>query len=101
MKKSKPIFSAKPQPIWQPASGNADNYDQFKIILDKQGGFVRTCWCGKTECEDAIKAETGATIRTLPFQDESTFAACVKCGMPSKRLHTSPNHIETVQLRNI
>ncbi|MGA3405299.1 MAG: proline--tRNA ligase [Candidatus Bathyarchaeia archaeon] len=64
----------------------SDNYDQFKILLDKQGGFVRTCWCGKTECEDAIKAETGATIRTLPFQDESTFAACVKCGMPSKKV---------------
>ena len=62
----------------------ADNYEEFKRIIETDGGFVRACWCGSSDCEDAIKAEIGATIRTLPFQDEATFAACVKCGKPSK-----------------
>jgi prolyl-tRNA synthetase len=64
----------------------AENYDQFRRLLDEQGGFVRACWCESQECEDAIKAETGATIRTLPFQDEAIFAVCVKCGRPGRKV---------------
>ncbi|HUO43046.1 MAG TPA: proline--tRNA ligase [Methylomirabilota bacterium] len=62
----------------------AENYEQLKQIIETSGGFVRACWCGNSECEDVIKAEIGATIRTLPLQDEATFAVCVKCGKPSK-----------------
>jgi prolyl-tRNA synthetase len=64
----------------------ADNYEQFRALLDAHGGFVRACWCDSPECEDTIKTETGATIRTLPFQDENTFAPCVKCGRSSKKV---------------
>ena len=64
----------------------ADNYDQLKSLLDKSGGFVRCCWCESSECEGAVKAELGATIRTIPLQDEPIFAACVKCGKPSKKV---------------
>ena len=64
----------------------AGNYEEFKRIIETEGGFVRACWCGSSECEDALKTEIGATIRTLPFQDEVTFAACVKCGKPSTRV---------------
>ena len=64
----------------------AENYEQFRKLLDEHGGFVRACWCESQECEDTIKTETGATIRTLPFQDETIFAACVKCGRPSKKV---------------
>jgi len=62
----------------------AENYEQLKQIIETSGGFVRACWCGNSECEDVIKAEIGATIRTLPLQDEATFTVCVKCGKPSK-----------------
>ena len=62
----------------------AETYEQFKQIIETDGGFVRACWCGNSECEDSIKTETGATIRTLPFENETKFAACVKCGKPSK-----------------
>ena len=61
----------------------AESYEEFKKIIETYGGFVRACWCGNSDCEDAIKTDLGATIRTLPFQDEVTFAACVKCGRPS------------------
>jgi prolyl-tRNA synthetase len=63
-----------------------EDYQEFKSVLDKQGGFLRACWCGSTECEDAVKTETGATIRTLPFKDEPAFAACLKCGKPGKKV---------------
>ena len=64
----------------------AGSYDEFKQIIEANGGFVRACWCGSSECEDAIKTDIGATIRTLPFEDEVTFAACVKCGKPGTRV---------------
>ncbi len=60
--------------------GQADNYDQFKKMLNERGGFVRACWCGSAECEEAIKNETGATIRTIPLTDEKPFSGCTHCG---------------------
>ena len=63
-----------------------EDYDQFKKIVDEQGGFVRTCWCGKPECEEAIKSETGATIRTLPLKEEAIFAPCVYCGKTATKV---------------
>jgi prolyl-tRNA synthetase len=62
------------------------DYEEFKSVLDRQGGFLRACWCGSGECEDTVKIETGATIRTLPFQEEAGFAACIKCGKPGKKV---------------
>jgi prolyl-tRNA synthetase len=63
-----------------------DNYDEFKTLVAGQGGFVRACWCGTTECEEKIQEDTGATIRTLPFQDETPFSGCVRCGKPATKV---------------
>jgi prolyl-tRNA synthetase len=62
------------------------NYDDFKKLLAAQGGFVRACWCGTSECEEAIQNDTGATIRTLPLKDEETFANCVRCDKPAAKV---------------
>jgi len=62
---------------------NATEYGEFKRTLEERGGFIRAGWCGDSECEDAIKAESGATIRTIPFQAEETFEKCVRCSRPS------------------
>ncbi len=58
------------------------SYDEFK---EKVGlGFVRTFWCGGEACEAAVKAETKATIRCLPFDKQLGDAGiCVKCGQPA------------------
>jgi prolyl-tRNA synthetase len=64
----------------------ARDYDQFKETLEQRGGFIRACWCGNSECEDGIKAETGATIRTVPFSEESVFSTCVRCGKAAVRV---------------
>ena len=62
------------------------DYAQFKQTLENHGGFIRACWCGVNECEDAIKAETSATIRTLPLSDEKVFGNCIRCGNKSTKV---------------
>ncbi len=64
----------------------AEEYEEFKKILGERGGFIRACWCGDSDCEDKIKAETGATIRAVPLAQESTFSSCVHCGKPASKV---------------
>jgi len=63
-----------------------DNYDQFRKVIEEHGGFIRACWCGGPNCEETIKNDTGATIRTLPLTQEAIFAACVYCGKPGTKV---------------
>jgi prolyl-tRNA synthetase len=59
----------------------ADSYDQFKEIMEGRPGFVISPWCGSAVCEAAIKAETQATIRNIPFiSPPAGGKACLKCG---------------------
>ena len=65
-------------------------YEEFKTVLGgkddalRGGGFLRSPWCGKTSCEDAIKEDTGADIRVIP-DDESVQdgSKCVYCEEPA------------------
>jgi prolyl-tRNA synthetase len=56
------------------------NYDEFKVVIEGKGGFVKAAWCGSPECEAKIKEETGATIRIRPFQREEPKTGCLRCG---------------------
>jgi len=58
-------------------------FEDFKAILDGRPGFVVAAWCGDGDCESAIKAETQATIRNLPFDAPAPDGPCVKCGRPA------------------
>jgi prolyl-tRNA synthetase len=61
-----------------------DAYDEFKSIMDGRPGFVISPWCGSATCEAAIKTETQATIRNIPFVSEpATGKTCLKCGSPA------------------
>jgi prolyl-tRNA synthetase len=62
------------------------NYEQFKDVLTKKGGFLKACWCSKQECEDRIKDETGATIRAIPLEEEPIWSNCVYCGDKSNQV---------------
>jgi prolyl-tRNA synthetase len=64
----------------------AQDFNQFKKILEERGGFVRACWCGNSDCEDQIKKETGATVRAVPFAEEEIFSTCVHCGRPASKV---------------
>jgi prolyl-tRNA synthetase len=61
-----------------------DSYEEFKSIMDGRPGFVISPWCGSASCEAAIKAETQATIRNIPFGGASAEGkSCLRCGEPA------------------
>jgi prolyl-tRNA synthetase len=60
-------------------------YDEFKSIIENKGGFVLAGWCGRQECEDKIKDDTGADIRVMPFDQQDRPANCINCGQESKK----------------
>ncbi len=60
------------------------SYDEFKQIMDGRPGFVISPWCGLAECEAAIKADTQATIRNIPFANDGVDGRpCLRCGTPA------------------
>jgi prolyl-tRNA synthetase len=62
------------------------DYARFREIIDGDGGFVYTGWCGSAECEAQVKEDTKATIRVLPdeeFRSPRAPVACVRCGQPA------------------
>ncbi|MGI8928785.1 MAG: His/Gly/Thr/Pro-type tRNA ligase C-terminal domain-containing protein, partial [Candidatus Limnocylindrales bacterium] len=63
----------------------ADGYDEFKAILDKDGGFLMAHWCGNAACEKQVNSETGASIRVIPFDGAQDEGACLVDGQPSKQ----------------
>lgn len=62
-----------------------DTWDEFKETLKRKGGFIWAHWDGTSETEDKIKAETKATIRCLPLENEQEDGVCVYSGNPSKQ----------------
>ena len=54
------------------------DYTEFKSKIEK-GGFFSAPWCGKLECEEKIREETGADIRVIPFGSENTDTKCMYC----------------------
>ena len=63
-----------------------ETMDEFRSIIDGQGGFVFTGWCGEEECESRVKDETKATIRVIPdeeFRTEQAPSRCL-CGAESR-----------------
>ncbi len=64
----------------------AADWDEFTDILEHKQGFIKGMWCGDQECEIAIKDETGATTRCMPFEQEHISDVCVHCGKPAKKM---------------
>lgn len=62
---------------------NAATFDE--LAAGVQNGFVLAPWCGCTECEEQIRAKTGATTRCMPQgeADVPEGAVCVHCGRPA------------------
>ncbi len=58
-------------------------YEEFKTLMEGRPGFLIAGWCGSAECENAIKADTQATVRNIPFGAERVAGTCIKCGRPS------------------
>jgi len=62
------------------------DYNEFKKIIEKQRGLIKTYWCGSEDCEDKIKEETKASIRCIPFEQEEASGKCIYCGRGSSTL---------------
>src|SRR5262245_34593263 len=62
-----------------------DDYSKFNEILDGEGGFLWSHWCGSGECEEKVKDETKATIRNIPRDSQPEEGKCIKCGARSER----------------
>jgi prolyl-tRNA synthetase len=60
------------------------SYDEFKQIMEGRPGFVVSPWCESAQCEAEIKAETQATVRNIPFGQNTPTEPCIKCGKPAQ-----------------
>jgi prolyl-tRNA synthetase len=61
-------------------------YEEFVEKMATQGGFAKGMWCGERACEDKMKADTAATIRCMPFEQENLGEVCHFCGKPAKMM---------------
>jgi prolyl-tRNA synthetase len=65
-------------------TSSADTWEEFTRLMEGRPGFVIAPWCESAECEAAIKAETQATIRNIPFgYEKPPGKPCIKCGRPA------------------
>jgi prolyl-tRNA synthetase len=62
-----------------------DDYEEFKRIMENEGGFVWAHWDGTSETEEKIKNDTKATIRCMPMEDNNEEGECMVTGKPSKQ----------------
>lgn len=62
------------------------SFEEMKKVMEEKPGFVKAMWCGDAECEEHIKAETGVTIRCIPFEQEDLGHTCPFCGKEAKHM---------------
>ncbi|REH01163.1 proline--tRNA ligase [Flavobacterium aquicola] len=60
-----------------------NSFDEFKEVLDGEGGFVSAHWDGTAATEEKIKELTKATIRCVPLDRVEQAGSCVFTGEPS------------------
>jgi prolyl-tRNA synthetase len=58
-----------------------DQWDDFTKAVATS--WARALHCGIPECEELIKAETGATARCIPLDGEPASGRCIRCDLPS------------------
>ena len=60
-----------------------NSYEEFKTVLEEKGGFISAHWDGTEASEEAIKKETKATIRCIPYDTKQEEGCCVYSGASS------------------
>jgi prolyl-tRNA synthetase len=61
-----------------------DDWEEFKRLLDEEGGFILAHWDGTTETEEKIKELTKATIRCIPIDRSDEPGKCILTGKASE-----------------
>lgn len=62
-----------------------NTWEEFKNVINGDGGFVEAHWDGSSETEEKIKQETKATIRCIPLDAIEEEGLCVYSGKPSSK----------------
>ena len=63
-----------------------NSWQEVKEMVETKGGFARTKWCGKLECELKMKEEGGMSSRCMPLKQEHLGDTCPICGKPAKKM---------------
>ena len=64
----------------------AHSLEEAKELQEKNGGFIKTMWCGELECELKMKEVAGMSSRCMPFAQENLGDVCPICGKPAKTM---------------
>ena len=64
----------------------AHSLEEAKEVQEKNGGLVKTMWCGDVECEQKMKEVAGMSSRCIPFHQEHLSDTCACCGKPASKM---------------
>ena len=64
----------------------AHSLDEILKNLEENQGYVKTMWCGSTECEEKVKEVTNAHSRCIPFEQENLGDTCAICGKKAETM---------------
>lgn len=64
----------------------ACSIEEAKELQEKNGGFIKTMWCGDLQCELDMKEKAGMSSRCIPFAQENLGEVCACCGKPAKHM---------------
>ena len=64
----------------------AHSLEEAKELQEKNGGFIKTMWCGSLECEMKMKEVAGMSSRCIPFAQEKLDTVCACCGKPADKM---------------
>lgn len=62
------------------------DFDEMIELSHGVEGFVKSYWCGNTECEEKIKLRTGLTSRCISLKSDSVIKSCVCCGADGTKI---------------
>jgi len=62
-----------------------NNYEELINILNGDGAYVYSHWCGDEACENKVKEITKATIRCIALDQKEEEGQCIVCGKRSKK----------------
>ena len=79
--------------LYDKAKKNMDDHiytayslEEAKELQEKNGGFIKTMWCGDLQCELDMKEKAGMSSRCIPFRQEHLSDVCACCGKPAKHM---------------
>ncbi len=64
----------------------AHSLEEAKELQERNGGFIKTMWCGDQECELKMKEVAGMSSRCIPFRQEHLGDTCACCGKPAGKM---------------